>query len=162
MSDMPAAQDPSDETSKGPGGESSSRPVLSYDDPYRDEILKKLDFISDTVKARLVADLASLDDFLRSTRRLLITNFLAGLARGVGFLLGVTLVGGSVVWIAAVAFDKSMEALKQDVNLDTVVEQVAEIRSKLIYAFSEIEAPVPPPRSRPVVRPTPTIPTGAP
>ncbi|PKM90959.1 MAG: hypothetical protein CVU87_00110 [Firmicutes bacterium HGW-Firmicutes-12] len=37
-------------------------------------------------------------EYLNNTRRLLITNFIAGLARGFGMAIGFTILGALVIW----------------------------------------------------------------
>ncbi|GJM20642.1 MAG: hypothetical protein DHS20C15_05570 [Planctomycetota bacterium] len=51
------------------------------------------------------AEIHGLFEILGSKRRLFWVNFLAGLSRGIGFFLGVTLVGGMLIGAMALAFD---------------------------------------------------------
>ena len=53
-------------------------------------------------------EIASIDDYVRylkSPWRILWSNLLAGIARGIGFILGVTVVLGAVVWFVAQMVD---------------------------------------------------------
>jgi len=104
-----------------------------------EDVLERLEELSMTVKSRLALDFTDLNRFLLSTKRLVITNFLMGIARGVGFLLGATLVGTLAIYVMAKLFDQSMKALKKDVTLDKVISQAANIRSKFMNALEEKE-----------------------
>jgi len=104
-----------------------------------EDVLQRLEELSMTVKSRLALDFTDLNRFLLSTKRLMLTNFLMGVARGVGFLLGATLVGTLAIYFMAKVFDQSMKALKKDVTLDKVISQAADIRSKFMTALEEQE-----------------------
>jgi|GEM_PF-3457230 len=103
------------------------------------EILQRLESLSGAVMSRLALDFTDMNRFLLSTKRLLVTNFFMGIARGVGFLLGATLVGTLAIYFMAKVFDQSMKALKKDVTMDRVISQVAEIRNKFMNALEEEE-----------------------
>ena len=62
-------------------------------------------------------------EILGSRKKLMWINFVAGLARGVGFFLGVSIVGGLLLGATAIAFDKTAETLGfKDVSLRQVVQ----------------------------------------
>ena len=62
-------------------------------------------------------------EILGSRKKLMWINFIAGLARGVGFFLGVSIVGGLLLGATAIAFDKTAETLGfKDVSLRQVVQ----------------------------------------
>lgn len=53
-------------------------------------------------------EIASIDDYVRylkSPWRIMWSNLLAGISRGIGFILGVTVVLGAVVWFVAQMVD---------------------------------------------------------
>lgn len=53
-------------------------------------ILKKLDELSERIKGITIAEYV---EMVRSPRRMVVVNFLAGMARGLGFAIGATLLG---------------------------------------------------------------------
>lgn len=63
--------------------------------------------IRDKVLEKRVKDFLVGDDFadylvyLKSTRKIMVSNFLAGIFRGLGFIIGVTVVFGLLVWFLA-------------------------------------------------------------
>jgi len=57
------------------------------------------------------ADLSALSELVGNRWKLMWLNFLAGLARGVGFLLGASLVGALLLGLLATLFDKTAETL---------------------------------------------------
>ncbi len=88
------------------------------------------------------AELAGLNEILGSRKRLMWINFVAGLARGVGFFLGVSLVGGIVLGGAALLFDHMASTLGfEDVSMRNVVRaayfKFAEIQELLEEAHDE-------------------------
>ena len=56
----------------------------------RDEIMKKLEEISERIQ---VLNLAEYIEMFRSPRRMLVINFVSGLARGLGIAIGATVLG---------------------------------------------------------------------
>ena len=54
---------------------------------------------------------SALLEILGNSRRLLWVNFVAGLGRGIGFFLGVTLVGALLIGLTAGMFDRTAAAL---------------------------------------------------
>jgi Domain of unknown function (DUF5665) len=99
--------------------------------------------------ARQAADLTALTELFASRRKLMWVNFVAGLARGVGFFLGVTLVGVLILGLLEVMFDKSAERLGfKDVTLKdlmrTAVVKFEEMRRDAEDAQVELKAEEPP------------------
>ncbi len=56
----------------------------------RDEIMKKLEEISERIQG---LNLAEYIEMVRSPRRMLVINFVSGLARGLGIAIGATVLG---------------------------------------------------------------------
>lgn len=56
----------------------------------RDEIMKKLEEISERMQG---LNLAEYIEMVRSPRRMLVINFVSGLARGLGIAIGATVLG---------------------------------------------------------------------
>ena len=56
----------------------------------RDEIMKKLEEISEWIQG---LNLAEYIEMVRSPRRMLVINFVSGLARGLGIAIGATVLG---------------------------------------------------------------------
>jgi len=71
--------------------------------PTREEI--------ETHAAQQASELAALSELLHSRWKLMWVNFLAGLARGVGFFLGASLVGALVLGMLATVFDTTAHRL---------------------------------------------------
>ncbi|HID91848.1 TPA: hypothetical protein EYG96_02435 [Candidatus Gracilibacteria bacterium] len=69
-------------------------------------------------------EIASIDDYVRylkSPWRIIWSNLLAGIARGIGFILGVTVVLGAVVWFLAQLVDVPLigeyfQAIERSIN----------------------------------------------
>ncbi len=60
---------------------------MSEDQKYN-KILKKLEELSERVRGKTIAEYT---EMLRSPKRMIFINFVAGLARGFGFAIGATL-----------------------------------------------------------------------
>ena len=106
---------PSGETSPSEGNAPPPSPAAPKTPlfPSDENILERVDELRNLFLVRRTAEAADLVDLLRSKRRLMLSNFLLGLARGVGFFLGVTIVGGLLLGAVALAFgwvDKAMNA----------------------------------------------------
>lgn len=56
--------------------------------------------INDTAKVQEMASFTEYVEYLQNRRRLLLTNFLAGMMRGMGFAVGFSILGAVVVVIA--------------------------------------------------------------
>ncbi len=94
---------------------------------------------------RQALELSSLLEILGSSRKLLWVNFVAGLARGVGFFLGVTLVGALLIGILATLFDHAARTLGfKDITLKDAVRAAVvkfeEIRSEVSDVQDELAA----------------------
>ncbi len=103
----------------------------------------------------------ALAEVLGSGRRLMWVNFLAGLARGVGFFLGATLVGGLLIGVMAILFDMAASTLGfKDLSLKDAVRAVVvkfeEIRQEVDKVQAELKAQresAPPPEAPVPVEP---------
>ena len=105
-------------------------------------------------------ELSSLLEILGSSRKLLWVNFVAGLARGVGFFLGVTLVGALLIGILATLFDHAARTLGfKDITLKDAVRaavvkfeeirnEVADVQKELAEQRSGAVPGVQPPDAR--------------
>ena len=60
------------------------------------KILKKLEELSDRVQGNTIAEYV---EMLRSPRRMIFINFIAGLARGFGIAIGATLLGAVFLFV---------------------------------------------------------------
>lgn len=94
---------------------------------------------------RRALEVTALLEILGSPRRLLWTNFLGGLARGVGFFLGVTLVGALVIGILATLFDHAAQTLGfRDITMKDAVRAAVvkfeEIRTEVEAVKAELAA----------------------
>jgi hypothetical protein len=94
---------------------------------------------------RRALELSALLEILGSSRKLLWVNFLAGLARGVGFFLGVTLVGALLIGALATLFDHAARTLGfRDITLKDAVRAAVvkfeEIRGEVESVQHEIAA----------------------
>ena len=65
----------------------------------------------ETHAAQQASELAALSELLHSRWKLMSINFLAGLARGVGFFLGASLVGALLFGMLSTAFDATAHRL---------------------------------------------------
>lgn len=95
--------------------------------------------------ARRALEVTALLEILGSPRRLLWANFLGGLARGVGFFLGVTLVGALVIGILATLFDHAAQTLGfRDITMKDAVRAAVvkfeEIRTEVEAVKTELAA----------------------
>jgi len=93
----------------------------------------RLTEVRDRLLANTNAEVNGLFQILGSKRRLLMVNFLAGLARGLGFFLGVTLVGALLVGGSAYLLDATAQGLGlDDVTTIGMVEPI-------FHKFREVE-----------------------
>jgi hypothetical protein len=65
---------------------------------------KDIEEIKNLLLVRRTSEALDLVDLLRSKRRLMTTNFILGLFRGIGFFLGVTIVGALILGMVALTF----------------------------------------------------------
>lgn len=113
----------------------------------------KLEQATDAAERRAL-EMTALLEVLASSRRLLWINFLAGLARGVGFFLGASLVGGLLIGVLAVLFDKAATTIGfHDLSLKDVVRAVVvkfeEIRLEVESVQQELKDKQRPPDTPP-------------
>jgi hypothetical protein len=116
--------------------------------PLEDELralARRVDEIHARVVARTSSETLALVELLGSRRRLMTVNFVAGLARGIGMFLGVTIVGAILLGVAAYAFDTAFETLGlQNVTLRSTVTSAygkyVEIQSLINEAQRSLDA----------------------
>ncbi len=120
------------------------RAELVPDEPLTIEA--RIEEIHRRVVLRGGSELTGMLDLLGNRRRVMWVNFLAGLARGVGFFLGVSLLGGVLLGLFALFFDKATETLgfkdltvKQAVRaaymkFDEIQHDLEEVRAELAAA----------------------------
>lgn len=103
-----------------------ARDVPKLPDPKQPESIEdRVQAIYDRFVTRTQADVTGLWEMLGSRRKLLWVNFLAGMSRGVGFFLGVTLIGGLVIGGTAFVLDKAAETMGwKDITFARMVEGV--------------------------------------
>ncbi|MHC5210721.1 MAG: DUF5665 domain-containing protein [Planctomycetota bacterium] len=131
----PAGKAPQDK--RGPGRARRKAP------PDR-SLEEKVDDIHHRLVSRRGAELLGMLDILSSRRKLIWLNFNAGLARGVGFFLGVTLIGALVLGGVALAFNYAARTLGyKDLTLEeavgSTVRKFSEIRSLVAEAEHEVQ-----------------------
>jgi Domain of unknown function (DUF5665) len=101
--------------------------------PMRDEL--------ETHAALQASELAALSELLHSRWKMLWVNFLAGLARGVGFFLGASLVGALLLGMLATVFDTTAEKLGfTDMTLKDLVRATVVKFEELRQDVKESEA----------------------
>ncbi|MCB9897534.1 MAG: hypothetical protein H6825_05990 [Planctomycetes bacterium] len=87
------------------------------------------------------AEIHGLLEILGRKRKLFAINLLAGLARGVGFFLGITLVGGLVIGATAMAFDFVAETFGlHDVNFTSLMRRFAEKAVEAERVWEDVRA----------------------
>jgi hypothetical protein len=103
------------------------------DKPTREEI--------ETHAAQQARELAALSELLHSRWKLMWVNFMAGLARGVGFFLGASLVGALLLGLLATAFDTTAHRLGfPDMTLKDLVRATVVKFEELRQDVKESEA----------------------
>jgi hypothetical protein len=94
---------------------------------------EKIDEIHRRVVLERTTELSGLLEILGHRRRLMWLNFSAGLARGVGFFLGVTLIGALILGGIALAFNAAVGYMGfKDITLEQAVKAT-------VAKFNEIE-----------------------
>ena len=86
---------------------SSKSTTSSQSEETEGSVEQKVEEIHDRVVTKTQAEVNGLFEILGSYRRLLWINFLSGLSRGVGFFLGMTLIGGAIIGLGAYVLDKA-------------------------------------------------------
>jgi hypothetical protein len=105
---------------------------------------EKVNDIHHSLISRRGAELMGMLEIISSRRKLMWLNFNAGLARGVGFFLGVTMIGALVLGGFALAFNFAARSLGfSDITLEeavgSTVRKFSEIRSLVEQARNEVE-----------------------
>lgn len=92
--------------------------------------------LTERLAIQRTAEIHGLLEIIGRKRKLFAVNLLAGLARGVGFFLGITLVGGLVIGATAMAFDFVADTLGlKDVNFTSMMRHFAEkaVEAELVW-----------------------------
>lgn len=104
-----------EQTPPGPRDDDDERPVEPPHTPPSAaqvaELRASLEELRNLIASQHAADVHGLSRMLGSKKRLMGVNLLTGLARGVGFFLGATLIGALLIGGTAYFFDASAEAL---------------------------------------------------
>ncbi len=99
-------------------------PALPASKPH-ETVEERVSAIYDRFVTRTQADVTGLWEMLGSRRKLMWINFLAGISRGVGFFLGVTLIGGLIIGGTAFVLDNAAEAMGwKEITFASMVESV--------------------------------------
>jgi hypothetical protein len=110
---------------------------LTVDDT--DSLLKlaeRVGALHDRIAVQTRSEVEGLFEILGSKRRLLFVNFMSGLARGAGFFLGVTLVGGLLIGGLAFFVDTTTAAMgMEEVTFRSLMRTFAEeaIEAKKVW-----------------------------
>jgi len=111
---------------------------------------------------KISAEANGLLEILGSRRRLMWVNFLAGLARGVGFFLGVTLIGALVLAMLAFFFNTAAERLGyKDITLDKAVRSAVAKFTQIQQIVGQAKDDLEVAQTTAGVTPPSTGPTGA-
>jgi hypothetical protein len=140
-SDAPAARPdakPGTKAGRGPARGSTARPG----DPSLEE---QVEAIHDRLVTRRGSELIGLLEIIASRRKLMWLNFNAGLARGVGFFLGVTMIGALVLGGVALAFNFAAHSLGYtEITLEdavtSTVRKFSQIRNLVVEAEAEVQS----------------------
>ncbi len=124
----PPASTPDDFVEAPPSPElAAPQPASSLTDDQIDALSERVDKIHDRVVMRTQSDVHGLFQILGSKRRLLFVNFMSGLARGAGFFLGATLIGGLLIGALAMFVDTTARAMGfEDVTFRSLMRVFAE------------------------------------
>jgi hypothetical protein len=112
--------------------------------PVAEQTLEeKVEDIHHQLVSRRGAELLGMLEIIRSRRKLMWLNFNAGLARGVGFFLGVTMIGALVLGGVALAFNAAAHWLGySDVTLEQAVTSTVRRFSELRELVEEARTAV--------------------
>jgi hypothetical protein len=115
-------------------GKKNKKRKEAADTPPEPETLEdRVKAIHSQLTNKISTEANGLLEILGSRRRLMSVNFLAGLARGVGFFLGVTLIGALVLAMIAFFFNTAAERLGyKDITLEGAVRSA-------VAKFSQIQ-----------------------
>lgn len=105
-------------------GEESGRELESLD--------RKIEEMREMLLARRSADLSDFSTFLSSKRRLTTLNFIMGLSRGVGFFLGMSLLGAVLVGGLAWAVDLTASTFRSNYDTRSLVRAVTHKYSEVM------------------------------
>jgi hypothetical protein len=128
-----ARQTTAETTSATEGLPTGATADIPLDDKAVADLLNR---IEERVIADRHAEIHGLFEILGSRRRLLAVNFFAGLSRGAGFFLGVTLVGGLLIGALGFFVDTTARAVGlDDVTFQSMMRVMAEkaIEAKSVW-----------------------------
>lgn len=127
-SDAPAPPAPAPATPTPPPSAGESLGKLAVDDT--DQLLQLAQAVGELherISAKTQSEVTGLFELLGSKRRLLFVNFMSGLARGAGFFLGVTLIGGLIIGGLAFFVNTTTAAIgMKDVTFQSLIRTFAE------------------------------------
>lgn len=127
-------------------------------------VAERVRAVHERVVTTTTSEALALVELLGSTRRLAWVNFVAGLARGLGLFLGVSIVGAVLVGVSAFVFDKAFATLGlKDITLKSTVtsayqkyveiqDLIADAQKKVDTAKREMQA-LPSPTDAPTSEP---------
>ena len=114
---------------------------LSVEDT--DQLLHLADRVGklhDRIATQTKSEVNGLFELLGSKRRLLLVNFMAGLARGAGFFLGVTLIGGLIIGALAFFVDTTTRFIgMNDVTFRSITRTLAEQAMEAKQVWQDVE-----------------------
>jgi hypothetical protein len=114
---------------------------LSVEDT--DQLLHLADRVGklhDRIATQTKSEVNGLFELLGSKRRLLFVNFMAGLARGAGFFLGVTLIGGLIIGALAFFVDTTTRFIgMNDVTFRSITRTLAEQAMQAKQVWKDVE-----------------------
>jgi hypothetical protein len=110
--------------------------------PEKPESLEdRVSLMYDRFMTRSAGEVNGMFEMMGSRKRLIWINFLAGLGRGVGFFLGVTLIGGLVIGATAFLLDKTAATIGlKDVTFASMVRSVYSKFEEVQHVISNIES----------------------
>lgn len=104
----------------------SKKEDLDFKDPKGDSIDEKIKLIEKVSDHFIRARVADYVDLMQRPRRMILMNFIAGVARGVGFAVGFTILGAVLVYIL-----QKMLVLNLPIVSDLIAEMIELIQLKL-------------------------------
>jgi hypothetical protein len=138
--DMSSHPEPEDPVAAGdelpPEAMEELKHLVDDDTDHLLQLAHRVGELHERIATQTSADVNGLYQILGSKRRLLFVNFMAGLARGAGFFLGVTLIGGLIIGSFGYFFDATARLVGlDDVTFRGLVRTFAEeaIEAKKVW-----------------------------